>query len=76
VNCEWKRNHIRSHCLGINIYHEDSNVPLFVIDHPMFFSVLGVVYIFVFWVLWKMVQCLKNVVASLQEIAVSLKSKS
>jgi hypothetical protein len=42
----------------------------------MFFSVLGVVYIFVFWVLWKMVQCLKNVVASLQEIAVSLKSKS
>ena len=56
------------------------NPPIF---PAVFFPALGVFWIFVIWVLWKIVQSLrgidlslKNADASLKEIAVSLKNKS
>jgi hypothetical protein len=62
--------------LAEEIHSEGPILPILIVVHPLFFTVLGVFYIFLFWVLWKIVQCLKMIVLSLHEIAVSLKSKS
>jgi len=43
---------------------------------PVLYSVaIGVFWIFLIWVLWKIVQALKCAAISLKEIAASLKSK-
>jgi len=68
--------------LQLYVLCEDTtlNPPIF---PAVFFPALGVFWIFVIWVLWKIVQSLrgidlslKNADASLKEIAVSLKNKS
>jgi hypothetical protein len=68
--------------LQVDVLCEDTtlNPPIF---PAVFFPALGVFWIFVIWVLWKIVQSLrgidlslKNADASLKEIAVSLKNKS
>ncbi len=47
-----------------------------IIIPPVLYSVaIGVFWIFLIWVLWKIVQALKCTAASLKEIAASLKSK-
>jgi len=41
----------------------------------LFFPAVGVFWIFILWILWKIVQSLKCAATSLKEIAESLKSK-
>lgn len=41
-----------------------------------FFAVSGILYIFVLWVMWMIVKCLRGIDLSLKEIARSSQSKS
>ena len=73
---------ICSLCLLVYVFCEDTtlNPPIF---PSIFFPALGVFWIFVIWVLWKIVQSLrgideslKSADESLKEISDSLKNKS
>jgi len=47
----------------------------FPINPYIFFPALGVFWIFLIWVLWKIVQSMKCIATSLKQIAESLKNK-
>ena len=62
--------------LAAKSYCEVIILASFPINPYIFFPALGVFWIFLIWVLWKIVQSMKCTAASLKQIAESLKNKS
>ncbi len=68
--------------LAVKFSREDITLPIVMVNNSIFFPAMGVFWIFLIWVLWKIVQglkctatSLKSAEESLKEIAASLKNK-
>jgi hypothetical protein len=77
INCAGKLAVICSLCLSVNIQFEVIALQTITVIQPFLYTVaVGVFWIFLIWVLWKIVQSLKCAATSLKEIAVALKNKN